>query len=198
MAFSNCYRLTSVTIPTSVTAIGRWAFDECSSLKTISVHSANQRYKAIDGVLFTKDGRTLHTYTAGGKTAYRIPNSVTAIGKQAFAECTNLTSVTIPNSVTVIGGSAFSGCRSLTSVTIPDSVTVIGEGAFSWCRSLTSVTIPVGVTIGRATFWDCSSLTSVTIPAGVTAIGKEAFWGCSKLKPEVRAEIERRFGKGVF
>jgi hypothetical protein len=56
---------------------------------------------------------------------------------------------------------------------------------------------PVGG-IGAEAFSGCANLSSVTIPAGVTAIGEWAFCGCSSLKPEVRAEIERRFGKGVF
>ncbi|MDR1468239.1 MAG: leucine-rich repeat domain-containing protein [Spirochaetaceae bacterium] len=198
-AFSFCTSLTTVTIPDSVTTIGAGAFSGCSGLKTISVHSANQEYKAIDGVLFSKggitlaelllkyeamkDGKTLdvvaknlHTYPAGGKTAYRIPDSVTAIGERSFLGCTSLTSVTIPDSVTTIGWAAFANCTSLTSVTIPDSVTDIGGWAFS----------------------GCSSLISVTIPDSVTAIGKSAFYGCSSLKPEVRADIERRFGEGPF
>jgi hypothetical protein len=150
-AFNGCSGLTSVTIPDSVTTIGGWAFAGCASLKTISVHPANQWYKAIDGVLFTKDGKTLHTYPAGKQqTAYRIPDSVTTIGEGVFG-----------------------GCERLTSVTIPNSVTAIGEGAF----------------------WGCERLTSITIPNSVTSVGNNAFYGCGNLKPEVRADIEKRFGK---
>ena len=62
-----------------------------------------------------------------------IGDGVTTIGKAAFRDCSNLTSVTIPNSVTTIGLYAFSDCSSLTSVTIPNSVTTIGYYAFSYC-----------------------------------------------------------------
>ena len=72
--------------------------------------------------------------------------SVTSIGKEAFASCTGLKSITIPASVTSIGVDAFFHCNSLTSITIPASVTTIGSCAFSRCTALTSITIPEGVT----------------------------------------------------
>ena len=103
-------------------------------------------------------------------------HSVTAIGANAFKDCTSLTSVTIPSSVTTIGDAAFYGCTSLTSVTIPSSVTTIGDAAFCDCTSLPSITIPSGVTsILYGTFLRCTSLSSVTIPSSVTTIGDAAF-----------------------
>ncbi len=95
-------------------------------------------------------------------------NPVTHIGRDAFYECSGLTSVTIGDSVTSIGDAAFGGCFSLTSISIPDGVTSIGDDAFSGCGSLTSVTIPDSVTsIGGSAFQVCTSLTSIT------------FWGDS-------------------
>ena len=57
-------------------------------------------------------------------TEYTIPaavdgTAITSVAANAFANCTNLTSVTIPDSVTSIGSSAFYGCSSLESITIP-------------------------------------------------------------------------------
>ena len=72
--------------------------------------------------------------------------SVTCIGKQAFYNCTELTSVIIPNSVTTIDDEAFSGCSNLTSVTIGNAVKTIGYYSFSGCSSLTSIEIPNRVT----------------------------------------------------
>ena len=104
------------------------------------------------------------------------------IDDEAFANCTQLTSVIIPSSVTFIAYESFWNCSSLTSVTIPSSVTTIGDEAFYDCSSLTSVTIPGSVTtIGYEAFSDCSSLTSIIIPNGVTTIGYDAFHGCSSL-----------------
>ena len=115
-------------------------------------------------------------------TSVTIPNSVTKIDAESFYRCLRLTSVTNPNSVTTIGERAFEYCSSLTSVVIPNSVTTISSSAFSYCLSLTSLTIGNSVTdIGDSAFSGCSSLTSVTIPNSVTIIDWSAFYGCSSL-----------------
>ena len=181
-AFENCSSLISVTIPNSVTSIGHLAFRGCSSLTDINVDPNNKYWCSVDGVLFSKDMKTLVAYPRGRAGAYKCPDGVTFIGDDAFVGCSSLTSVTIPNSVTSIGKYAFWYCSSLTSVTIPNSVTSIGDYAFSCCSRLTSVTIPNSVTsIGSSVFYYCSSLTSVTIPNSVTSIGNSAFYGCSSL-----------------
>ena len=202
-AFSGCTSMTSVTIPNGVTTIGERAFSDCllltsisfpksvtriseqafiyTSLTSINVDPDNSYYKSIDGVLYTKDGKTLVSCPTK-KTSVTIPNGVREIGNWAFILCEMLTSVTIPDSVTVIGENAFGECFALPSVKIPNSVTYIGDGAFSECASLTSVTIPDSITtIGRNAFGLCYSLESVTIPVGVTEIGYGAFLGCPSL-----------------
>ena len=199
-AFGSCDSLTSVTIPDSVTSIGNGAFSGCDSLTAITVHEDNPFYADVDGVLFSKDGKTLVQYPAGksGNT-YAIPSGVTGIGDYAFSVCNSLTSVTIPDSVTSIGYAAFFGCQSLTSVTIPDSVTGIGDYAFSVCNSLTSVTIPDSVTsIGSNAFDNCDSLTSVTIPDSVTSIGDEAFRYCHSLTSVTIPDSVTSIGGSAF
>jgi hypothetical protein len=195
-------KATDVAIPGGidglpVTAIGAGAFSGCAILETISVSSANRQYQDRDGVLFTQDGTTLHSYPAGNtRTAYAIPDGVTAIGEGAFWKCVGLASVTIPDGVTSIGENAFFDCDSLASVTIPGSVASIGENAFWYCAGLVSVTMLDGVTsIGEKAFWNCESLVSVTIPDSVTRIGEKAFWNCP-LDRATRTDIERRFDSG--
>jgi len=116
-----------------------------------------------------------------GLESVTIPNTVTAIGDEAFEEC-GMTSVAIPNSVTVIGSAAFFGCAELTSAALPDGITVIKASLFKGCVRLASVNIPNGVIeIESEAFENCRALTSVTIPDNVTAIGEEAFSGCDAL-----------------
>jgi len=169
-AFERCSSLTSVTIPAGVTNIGGSAFERCSSLTSVTIPDS---VTSIGGSAFRG---------CSSLTSVIIPAGVTSIRSNAFSGCSSLTSAAIPDSVTSIGSSAFSGCSRLTSVTIPVSVTSIGGGAFSGCSRLTSVTIPDSVTsIGDSAFSGCSGLTSVTIPDSVTSIGAEAFYNCNRL-----------------
>ncbi|MGM9616182.1 leucine-rich repeat domain-containing protein, partial [Butyricicoccus sp.] len=131
--------LTSVTIPDSVTTIGSSAFSRCKSLTAINVNKNNTAYCSVNGVLLNKNQTQLLQYPGGKSGAYTIPDSVTAVGFNAFYYCDGLTSVTIPDSVMTIGSSAFFSCSSLTSVTIGTGVTHIANWAFDSCNSLTDV-----------------------------------------------------------
>ena len=159
LAFGNCSALTNVMIPDSVTSINECAFVGCSKLMSLDVSANNSRYKSVNGLLLSKDGRNLIIGVNGDVT---IPDSVTSIGDCAFSCFSGLTSVRIPNSVTNIGESAFAHCSSLTGVRIPNSVTIIGDRAFN----------------------GCSGLTSIKIPKTVAHIGTDAFSGCHGISGE--------------
>ena len=195
-------------IPDSVTSIGSYVFDGCTSLTSVTIPDSvtSIGYSAFSGCLleYVKMGAGL-TFIPSSLIQedtlkeFIIGDSVTRISDSAFNGCTSLTSVTIPDSVTSIGWGAFRDCSGLTSVTIPDSVTSIGWGAFSGCTSLTSVTIPDSVTtIGDEAFHGCTGLTSVTIPDSVTSIGYSAFSGCTGLTSVTIPESVTSIGRGAF
>ena len=132
-AFDNCSSLTSVTIPNSVTSIYEEAFYNCSGL-----------------------------------TSCTIGSGVTSIGMFAFSYCSGLTSIDIPDSVTNIGDSAFMHCSGLTSCTIGSGVTSIGVYAFLDCSGLESITsnATTAPTIQSATFRDVKTGGTLTVPQG--------------------------------
>ena len=171
-AFEDCSSLTSITIPSGVTSIGQGAFYDCSSLTSIT-----------------------------------IPDSVTSIGNGAFASCSCLTSITLPDSITCIVDAAFHNTAYYNDESnwendvlyignhlinardnlsgdyiIRQGTKTIADSAFWYCRSLTSISIPDSVTsIGVSAFRNCTSLTSITIPDSVTSIGKSVFYNCRSL-----------------
>ncbi len=196
-----------ITIGSSVTSIGEYAFFNCTSLETVEIPDTVTR---ISKAAFLK---------CSSLKEMIIPDSVTSIGETAFSECTSLETLSIPNSVTEIGNGAFDNCKIVTlfintqlvsekynntldlekrgfigkffrnsksflnNITIGDSVTSIGEQAFFVCPFLKTVSIPDSVkTIGFMAFSGCIRLETVSIPDSVTSIGDSAFEECTSLK----------------
>ena len=117
--------ITNVTIPKSVTTLGRGTFYHCSSLTSINIP---------DSVTIISDWAFINCTSL---TSINIPSSVTSIGMFAFDGCSSLTSINIPNSVTSIGDGVFDHCIRLTSIYIPNSVTSIKQGALYKGTNLT-------------------------------------------------------------
>ena len=169
-AFTDCSRLTSLTLPVGITSIGYDAFAYCSGLTSLTLPAG---ITSIGEYAF---------YGCSGLTSLNLPAGITEIGESTFSDCSGLTSLTLPDGITSIGSRAFYGCSGLTSLTLPAGITSIGDDTFYGCSGLTSLTLPAGITsIGEYAFSGCSGLTSLTLPAGITSIDKYAFSGCSRL-----------------
>ncbi len=180
-AFQGCGNLTSVMLSDSVKTIFLDAFDGCPD-SIFNVYN-NVKY------LGTEDNsyHALITTLTDTYTNYAIHAQTKIIADYAFYDCQRLTSITIPDSVTTIGKSAFAVGdhteSNLRSVTIGNSVTTIGDWAFQYCKSLETIKLGNSVTtIGQGTFYYCKILTSITIPDSVTRIGDDAFESCDNLE----------------
>ncbi|MBR2341048.1 MAG: leucine-rich repeat domain-containing protein [Clostridia bacterium] len=207
--FSNCRKLTSITIAGDVEQIASSAFFGCESLKEMTIP---ETVKSIGANSFS-DCIAL--------TSIVIPDSVTNVGSSAFMDCSAMTSITAPfvgaregdrknnflgyffgapryednkkyvpqslKTVVVTRGEiadfAFYYCEKVESITLPSTIKTIGEKTFYECRKLKDFVIPASVTtIERNAFMWCSSLTNLEIPSAVSTIEMEAFWGCSALQ----------------
>lgn len=177
-----CKSLTSISIPKSVTSIGKYAFEGCSSLAKVEFASIEQYFNITYAAYESNPLHYAHHLYINGSEVKDlvIPEGITSIPSQFFNGCTGFTSVTFPNTLTTIGSNAFSGCRSLTSLTFPNTLTSINSGAFDSCSSLTSLTFPNSISyIGSSAFQSCSKLNSVTFGNNVNSIGSSAFNGTS-------------------
>ena len=208
-----CDSIMRVTIPASVVIIENGAFTDCQNLSEIVVAENNQHYKSVDGLLLTKDGRTLVAVPAGRENV-TIPNGVVVIGEKALLKCKRISKFDIPNGVTEIGIMAFSGCSSLKSISYPPSMAKIGHGVFEGCDNLADILITdiaawCGLSSiaehrgrplegGRKLYLNGVLVDELKIPDGVTRINDHVFCGCSSL---TRVSIPRSvefIGRGAF
>ena len=167
--------ITSAELPSSIISLGNSAFEGCQSLQSVKYRDE-----------------------AHGKVAYRIPKAnirkastqqriegvaiIPAIGKNAFADCSALTSVELPADIESIPDNAFRNCSALTTVEIPSTVYYIAEAAFMG-SGITAITIPENVSeVAPRAFKNCTSLATINMPDKLNYIAPQAFRGCTALK----------------
>lgn len=173
-AFQECTSLVSVTIPAGITSIGDGAFWYCTSLANINVSADNTAYTSVDGVLFSKDKTNLLQYPIGNaRTEYAIPDGVINVADYLFWGCTTLKTLTIPDSVAVIGIDALRRCLSLENINVSadNKVYASVDGVLFNKDKTELLQYPIG-----------NTRTEYSIPNGVTSIADYSFPECASIE----------------
>ncbi|QTE70022.1 leucine-rich repeat domain-containing protein [Clostridiales bacterium FE2011] len=111
-------------------------------------------YKTIDGVLYSKDGKSLLLYPESKEDEhFDVPAGVECIAKHAFCGNDYLKTVSLPIGLKTLEDYAFSGCTSLQSIALPLTVTHIGVDAFYCCLALERVSLPAGLEADKDDSW---------------------------------------------
>lgn len=189
-AFVYCENLKEVSIPESVCEMGDDPFAGCLY---ISIENHSPHFILENGVLFDSTKKFLIHYTASNAaTEYRIPETVTWIGKHSFYKCENLRIVTITKNVKFMGNNAFSDCRNIhlknessyfhyiDGVLYDRNITACMH--YSMGSGVKTVKLAETVrTIGRNCFWNCDMIDKIIIPASVRQIGYNPFANCKNV-----------------
>lgn len=143
-----------------------------------------------------------HTYLDGQGTIV-FDGNIFEIETSAFANSSNLVSMSLPDGITGIGAEAFANCTNLEEINIPETTKSIGVGAFKGCTSLKTLSVPENCQLNDQTFENsglesfiypnqsvvhgrifrhCRNLKSVQLPEGIVAIWDDAFYGCTELR----------------
>ena len=112
-AFHSCTSLQTFTIGKGVSTIHVDTFFDCPSIETFTVTDSNEHFSSVDGVLFSKDGKTLIFYPAGNKrTEYTLVHGIKTLEEHAFRGAVNLKNITMDVSVKQVKGlNVFNNCK---------------------------------------------------------------------------------------
>ncbi len=207
MAFARCNGLTEIEIPYTVTSIGLGALMKCAKLQTITFEATPMEIAKVD--LLIKPGATYNSNDYGAFTGtpvktLELPERLKELGHGAFANCTELTSVTLPASLEKIGsegtykvsststynygGYVFNNDAKLTTVTITDGdgenaskLKYIGDYAFSH-TGITTLTLPKGLEKIQGKYSFAYTPLKTITWNNLKVIGDDAFYRCSELE----------------
>lgn len=136
--FGNDKKLTAIDLPASLQEFGTFVFDNCTGLTAINVAEGGAAYTSVDGVMYTKDMRTVVKHPEGKSAAdYTLPDTVKRLAVGAFTRC-DFTEIDLSN-VTYIEMCGLNECKQLKKVTLGAGLTDIEWGAFSHDEALTDV-----------------------------------------------------------
>lgn len=185
-----CDSLASITLPSTLTNMDGFVFEECHALKTVTMPNYFISLNAIPLCTFIK---------CYALESIIIPEGIQEIADEAFAYCNNLKQISLPSSCTQIGEGAFYECSDIDNIVISDGVTVLNKGTFYNCKSLKNIQLPNSITkIDTHVFRGCTSLYGIVLPDQLKTILDFGFALCENLESITIPSSVTEIGKGVF
>lgn len=180
-AFYICSGLNSITIPNGVTTLGDFAFHDCLRITSITIGDS---LDSIGFACFCGGYRLKEFIVSENNAAFCSVNGVLySKNKDKLIHFPNqcATKYTILDGVTTIEHHAFCGCPTITSITIPSSVEKIGSDAFYDCSGLKIINCNASAppTLYAETFFNVNKESCVlNVPVGSSSAYRAAFvWG---------------------
>jgi uncharacterized protein YgiM (DUF1202 family) len=179
------------------------------ALEHITVAEGNAYFQTYEGVLFSRDGKTLLLYPAGRQGAYDVPPGTLFFGENAFIGCKYLTGITVPDGVAALPNYLFSGASGLEEIFLPASLEEMGEGALPVYGALKRVEIDnrnqrlrsvdgVVFESGELIFYPLCHGRSYDVPAGTAHIRNGAFSNSEMLETVSIPRSVKEIGDDTF
>ena len=153
-------------------------------LENFEVPETNPSFCTNNGILYSKDGKTLMLYPKGRTGDFTVPDGVSEIQANAFAR-SSVKALTFPSSLKSIQSLAFLNCDVTQLTVIPGELHRFGNyggKCFVQCKKLTTVDIAgTARLIEKQAFEDCESLSNVILHEGIQYIDCKAFFHCDAL-----------------